>query len=586
MSTALAVVESQQQVVGRSLTGGAAAVTPMQSEGPAQILEQLRDLSLRQVRLLSEMVDIFKTSLAFQKESEMRARDQATELGKEAPVAALAPPEQETPEPNPEIEDKVSGLQKLGGFLTALPGVGFITKIFAPIMKFFGPAGKLLKIFGKVGPLGLLIGAFTLAYYYFDDIVKALTPAIDKIKEIIPKLAPLMEFFKTIGDFLIKNILEGIGKALSNLFTSLGDIIDGFIMLFNGDIIGGLKKIFGGFFDFILAIPKAVLDTVINILTPLAKMVGDFFTELYNNIVNYVTETITAIGDWFVSLKDSIVGFFVDAWNSTTEYISNAINNAIGFIGQIGDSIVDFFSTAYNTVKDFVMGIPAKIKSGVVTLFEPVISFFSSIGDSIRGAVNGFIDMLPLPDFLKKKIMLDDKIAETPKDNSEEVAKDIEKSQSTSIVQQLQDEKDLINEYARLRGLPLNLEHTLMFNKDREGKRPTLIFGTPKTLTDMVPINNLTQSISDLEKGFTRHASYDMAELNEAMSGASPAVVTKVPKVQATKLAPPANVEGGTPPVAVAVNNQNVDNSVKANTSVVGDLDTNTDKHRTVDAFS
>ena len=36
----------------------------------------------------------------------------------------------------------------------------------------------------------------------------------------------------------------------------------------------------------------------------------------------------------------------------------------------------------------------------------------------------------------------------------------------------------------------------------------------------MVPINNLTQSISDLEKGFTRHASYDMAELNEAMSGA------------------------------------------------------------------
>ena len=107
---------------------------------------------------------------------------------------------------------------------------------------------------------------FTLAYYYFDDIVKALTTAIDKIKEIIFKLAPLMEFFKTIGDFLIKNLLEGIGNALSNLFTALGDVIDGFIMLFNGDIIGGLKKIFGGFFDFMLAIFKAVLDTVINIL--------------------------------------------------------------------------------------------------------------------------------------------------------------------------------------------------------------------------------------------------------------------------------------------------------------------------------
>ena len=53
--------------------------------------------------------------------------------------------------------------------------------------------------------------------------------------------------------------------------------------------------------------------------------------------------------------------------------------------------------------------------------------------------------------------MLDDKIAETLKDNSEEVAKDIEKSQSGSIVQQLQDEKDLINEYARLRGPTIEL---------------------------------------------------------------------------------------------------------------------------------
>ena len=67
----------------------------------------------------------------------MRARDHPTELGKEAFWCIVDCWRQETPEPNPEIEDKVSGLQKLGGFLTALLGVGFITKIFAPIMKFF-----------------------------------------------------------------------------------------------------------------------------------------------------------------------------------------------------------------------------------------------------------------------------------------------------------------------------------------------------------------------------------------------------------------------------------------------------------------
>ena len=33
-------------------------------------------------------------------------------------------------------------------------------------------------------------------------------------------------------------------------------------MLFEGDIMGGLKTIFQGVFDFLLAIPKAIFNTV------------------------------------------------------------------------------------------------------------------------------------------------------------------------------------------------------------------------------------------------------------------------------------------------------------------------------------
>ena len=103
-----------------------------------------------------------------------------------------------------------------------------------------------------------------------------------------------------IGDFLIKNILEGIGNALSYVIDAVTRVVDGFKMLFDGDILGGLGEIFGGLFDFILAIPKAILETVGNILSPLASAVGEFFTNLYNDIVSYVTDVVTGIGDWFI----------------------------------------------------------------------------------------------------------------------------------------------------------------------------------------------------------------------------------------------------------------------------------------------
>ena len=56
-STALAVVEQQQTIVGGALVGasGAAALTDGGSQSQFDILEQLRDLQLRAVRGISEV---------------------------------------------------------------------------------------------------------------------------------------------------------------------------------------------------------------------------------------------------------------------------------------------------------------------------------------------------------------------------------------------------------------------------------------------------------------------------------------------------------------------------------------------------
>src|SRR5210317_133970 len=271
-------------------------------------------------------------------------------------------------------------------------------------MAFFGKGGLLVKLFGKFGPLGALILGFTLVYKYSDEIAKALAPALDGIKKLIPKLKPLTDFLLMVGDFLIKNILEGLGSVMKYVIDAVTRVVDGFKMLFDGDILGGLSEIFGGLFDFVLAIPKAILETVINILSPLATAVGEFFTNLYNDIVTYVTDVITSIGNWFISLKNSIVQFFVDAYETVKTTITDAVNGAFTFFADIFNSISDFFSDSFNKVKDFITGLPDKILGFVSNMFKPITNFFTSIGNRIKEAINGIVDALPLPDFVKDKM--------------------------------------------------------------------------------------------------------------------------------------------------------------------------------------
>ena len=402
--TALSVVEAQQNIVGGTLVGaaGAGVLAETPGDSTSQILEQIREIQVQTLRAVRSVADGIMEMVAFDKLQDRRALEDKTEDEKEANLGAIPGA---TPGAGENAADDAD--QKTGGFfgfLGGLPGAGFLKKIIAPITAFFGKSGLLVKLFGKFGPLGALILGFTLVYKYSDEIAAALAPAIDKLKVLITKMQPLIDFLIKIGDFLIKNLLQGIGKALEYVIGAVTRVVEGFVMLFNGDIIGGLKEIFGGLFDFVLAIPKAVLETVTNILTPLATAVGDFFKQLYDDIVLYVTDTITNIKNFFIDLKDKIVQFFVDAYEKVKQTITDAIDGAFNFVADIFDTIKNFFVDGYNNVVSFVTGLPDQIMGFVRDMFSPITDFFAGIGNRIKQAVNGIIDALPLPDFVKDKM--------------------------------------------------------------------------------------------------------------------------------------------------------------------------------------
>jgi len=415
--TALSVVEAQQNIVGGTLVGAAGAgVLATPSDSTSQILEQIREIQTQTLRAVRSVADGIMEMVAFNKLQDRRALEDKTEDEKEKAGAIPG----ELPGGGEQIADDAE--QKTGGFfgfLGGLPGAGFLKKIIAPITAFFGKSGLLVKLFGKFGPLGALIIGFTLIYKYSDEIAAALAPALDKLKVLITKMKPLIDFLIKIGDFFIKTLLENLGGLIENVIDSVTKVVDGFIKLFNGDILGGLKDIFGGLFDFVLAIPKAILNTVIDLLSPLASAVGDFFKQLYDDIVTYVTDTITNIKNFFIDLKDNIVKFFVDAYEAVKQTIIDAVQGAFNFVADIFNSISDFFSESFNKVKDFVTSLPDKILGFVSDMFSPIIDFFNAIGNRIKQAINGVIDALPLPEFVKKKVRFNIEPSKDELDNAE-----------------------------------------------------------------------------------------------------------------------------------------------------------------------
>ncbi len=563
LGTALSIVEEQQKVVGTALVAASSTTLLAEStDSSMQILEQIRDIQVKTLRGISDIGKTMKETLGLDKLQDRRAREDATELDKEkdkglpAGSAGIEVPEEGKKETN------------MFGFLGAIPGAGVFKKMFAPILAIFSKGGLLVKLFGKFGPLGALILGFTLVYKYADEIAAALAPAIDKIKVLIVKLQPLMAFLKDVGDFLIKNLLEGVGRALSFVIDAVTKVVDGFTQMFNGDILGGLATIFGGIFDFIIAIPKAMFMQVIKILSPLAKAVGDFFVDIYDGIVKSINDTIQGIKDWFNGLYDSVVGFFVTAYENAKKQITSDINGMLQFVSDIFNTVYNAIADAVTAVKNFVVGIPDRIMSFVTSMFDPIIDFFSGIGDSIKNAINGIIDSLPLPDFIKNKVKFDT----TPSDTeiakgSKELAKD-ETPQAKSIVQHIAENKDKIQAYAEARGLPFDLEQTMLMAKhSTPTDNPKMMFGNAN-YSDMMSLKNLDGATELIKSGESPTAQAQMKEEK-----------TVTPKIKMADL-PPVK-EGKESPINVTNNNFNTtSNSVASNTDVhSGKLDTGIDPY-------
>lgn len=342
---------------GQPLTAGASGDVGdnvSETEKPASIgiFESIREK-------ISEMVSVLSANFAFDKkiaaEEDMDARvDQAqeTELGK---------------------EDEGPGM-------LAKIGDSFKTK-FAALSD--AAAEKSKAIAGGLGSMlvkgGLIFGLLLLAkglQKYGKEIAEKLTPIVDGIK------AFFSAFMDDIGPLF--------NRAIDIIKTAFGGLADMFKGLFTGDasmFIGGVKKIF---FDFPIKI---------------ISYIGDAFFSLIENALaafGLESEMVTNIKETFRKLPESIEAGIQAAITFITETIPQ-------FFTDMKDAVVDKAKSIVTSIKTFFTDAFDSIKTTFTETIEGIGNFFSNIGDKIKTVINGAIDALPLPQFIKDKLKFETK---------------------------------------------------------------------------------------------------------------------------------------------------------------------------------
>ena len=426
---ALDIVEAQQKIVGKALVGASGATLVEKSEESYELLEHIRQLSKRSLTSLKSIADSLVNMFRFDKDEARRRKDQASELAKEKDFVGPPLPSNEDVSTNDDSNRGGGGggaLAFLAGFLSRIPGVGAMKKLFKPIMGFFGKSGVLFKIFGRFGPLAGLTLAVGFLIRYIDDIAKALAPVLDGLKALYTTLEPLLKAIMAVIDVTVKLGLNALAAGLKVAMGGLVMAAQTFMasLKFISDLIVGL---FTGDFDLIKKAFSDVLKAFDDIGNKFLGVLKDAFVGLINGIGN-----IFGFDNLIETARVYFMETIPNAFNEAIENLKVEFMKDINFIktrfGEIFDAIGETFTNTVESVKNFFVSLPGKIMSGVKRLFQPVMDFFSSIGTSIKQAINGIIDALPMPQFLKDKVKFDIPVKE------EEVAKEISTETPDNVI--------------------------------------------------------------------------------------------------------------------------------------------------------
>ena len=166
--------------------------------------------------------------------------------------------------------------------------------------------------------------------------------------------------------------LNGIGESISNWFSNTISAIGDFFTNVWNDIKDGAKSAVDAIKGFFSDIGDWFYTNVI-------EPIGNFFSDLWQDI----KDIANSVADWFVQAWTDIKNFFVDTWNSIKEKASNTWDGIKNVFSTVGNW---FHDKVISPVGDFFSGMWGKLKkgakdawAGIKDVFSTVANFFGDI---------------------------------------------------------------------------------------------------------------------------------------------------------------------------------------------------------------
>ena len=166
--------------------------------------------------------------------------------------------------------------------------------------------------------------------------------------------------------------LNGIGESISNWFSNTISAIGDFFTNIWNDIKDGAKSAVDAIKGFFSDIGDWFYTNVI-------EPIGNFFSDLWQDI----KDIANSVADWFVQAWTDIKNFFVDIWNSIKEKASNTWDGIKNVFSTVGNW---FHDKVISPVGDFFSGMWGKLKkgakdawAGIKNVFSTVANFFGDI---------------------------------------------------------------------------------------------------------------------------------------------------------------------------------------------------------------
>ena len=216
--------------------------------------------------------------------------------------------------------------------------------------------GSILDMIKK----GALLALIPAILAFLDSKYWVMTKKII-VDDIVPALVSLYEnLIKPIGE-VIFNVLGKQFQNIKDFFAGFGEAIE---MFKKGDILGGIKKLFGSFGTLVTKTIDNLITGVLNIFQKIFGMeetesvggsISKFFSDMYNSVKTYFTVTLP---DQFKKAVDAVKVFFVDLFSADGlfGFVTAAFDDIMVSIKAIfsGDFSFDNFKKLFGSIMDIV----------------------------------------------------------------------------------------------------------------------------------------------------------------------------------------------------------------------------------------